>query len=113
MLELTADAKKELDAYFADKEKSPVRIYLAPGGCSGPRLSLALDDPNQNDATFEVEGYTFCMDKEMAQEATFLKVGISYQGFVVDSDLEIPAGAGGGSCGSSCGGCGSSGSCCS
>ena len=32
MFELTPNAKKELDAYFADKEKSPIRIYLAPGG---------------------------------------------------------------------------------
>ncbi len=32
MFELTANAKKELDAYFANKEKKPVRIYLAPGG---------------------------------------------------------------------------------
>lgn len=32
MLELTANAQKELDAYFADKEKAPIRIYLAPGG---------------------------------------------------------------------------------
>jgi Fe-S cluster assembly iron-binding protein IscA len=32
MLEITDNARRELDAYFADKEKSPIRIYLAPGG---------------------------------------------------------------------------------
>lgn len=32
MIELTESARKELDAYFADKDKSPIRIYLAPGG---------------------------------------------------------------------------------
>ena len=32
MLQVSENAKKELDAYFADKEKTPVRIYLAPGG---------------------------------------------------------------------------------
>ena len=41
MLELTDSACKELESYFADKEKSDIRIYLAPGGCCGPQLMLA------------------------------------------------------------------------
>jgi Fe-S cluster assembly iron-binding protein IscA len=32
MFELTENARKELDAYFADKQKNPIRVYLAPGG---------------------------------------------------------------------------------
>jgi Fe-S cluster assembly iron-binding protein IscA len=32
MFTLTESAHKELAAYFADKEKSGIRIYLAPGG---------------------------------------------------------------------------------
>lgn len=32
MIVLTDNARKELNAYFADKETSPIRIYLAPGG---------------------------------------------------------------------------------
>ncbi len=32
MIELTDTARKELESYFADKELSPIRIYLAPGG---------------------------------------------------------------------------------
>lgn len=32
MLEVSENALKELDTYFANKEKSPIRIYLAPGG---------------------------------------------------------------------------------
>lgn len=32
MFEITESALKELEAYFADKEKTPIRIYLAPGG---------------------------------------------------------------------------------
>ena len=42
MLTLTDAAQKELEGFFADREKATVRIYLAPGGCSGPRLALAL-----------------------------------------------------------------------
>jgi len=32
MFTLTESAKKQLDSYFADKEKSPIRIYLSSGG---------------------------------------------------------------------------------
>ena len=32
MVELTDNAQKELQAYFADKEVTPIRIYLAAGG---------------------------------------------------------------------------------
>lgn len=32
MLEVTESARKELDAYFAGKDKATIRVYLAPGG---------------------------------------------------------------------------------
>lgn len=32
MITITESARKELDAYFVDKEKSPVRVYMAAGG---------------------------------------------------------------------------------
>ena len=53
MVQLSDSARTELDAFFTDKPKSGIRIYLAPGGCSGPRLALALDEPTENDKSFE------------------------------------------------------------
>ncbi|CCO22566.1 HesB/YadR/YfhF-family protein (fragment) [Maridesulfovibrio hydrothermalis AM13 = DSM 14728] len=32
MVELTEAAIKQLENYFADKDKTPIRIYLATGG---------------------------------------------------------------------------------
>jgi hypothetical protein len=32
MVELTVSAKTQLDGYFAEKEKTPIRIYLSNGG---------------------------------------------------------------------------------
>ncbi len=32
MFELTEAAAKQLEGYFQDKEKSPIRVYLAAGG---------------------------------------------------------------------------------
>ncbi len=32
MLTLTEEARKELESYFADKDRGTIRVYLAPGG---------------------------------------------------------------------------------
>ncbi len=32
MLTVSESARKELEAYFADKDKQTIRIFLAPGG---------------------------------------------------------------------------------
>lgn len=32
MIDMTDSARKELEAFFAEKEKGTIRIYLAPGG---------------------------------------------------------------------------------
>ena len=31
MIQLTDNARKELDSFFADKKKDPIRIYLSAG----------------------------------------------------------------------------------
>ncbi|NJB66559.1 Fe-S cluster assembly iron-binding protein IscA [Desulfobaculum xiamenense] len=112
MIEITDAARKELVAFFADKEASPVRVYLAPGGCSGPRLSLALDTPGDGDETFDLgDNLTFVIDRALLDKAQPISIDLSYHGFTLESALEL--GGHGGSCGSgSCGGCGSSSSCC-
>lgn len=32
MIKLTENARKELEAFFSDKPRSGIRIFLAPGG---------------------------------------------------------------------------------
>ena len=104
MVELTDSARQELDAYFADKEKSSIRIFIAPGGCSGPQLALALDDATDNDVTFDSSDYTFVVEKGLAEEGKPFSVDITAMGFAVASKLEL--GGGDGSCCGSCGSCG-------
>ena len=108
MFTLTENARQELDAFFADKEKSSIRLYLAPGGCSGPRLSLALDDVREDDVTQEDAGYTFCIDKELWDTIEGATINVSPLGFLVTPEKPLPSfgGCGCTSCGSgSCGGC--------
>lgn len=101
MLELTDSARAELDAYFAGRSKTPIRVYLAPGGCSGPRLALALDQPNGDDTVFDSNGYSFCVNTELLAAAKNITVGFSPAGFALDS--ELPVGGGCSSCRSNCG----------
>lgn len=109
MLEISDAAKGELIKYFEEHDNSPVRVYLAPGGCSGPRLSLALDQKKDDDEGFDVgDGIQFVINKELLEEAKPVRIDLTYAGFTVDSELEL----GGGGCGSGCGsggGCGTSG----
>lgn len=108
MFELTDTARGELDAFFEDKEKSPIRVYLAPGGCAGPRLALALDQPGDEDKVFDNNGYSFCVNTELMDAAKNIKVDFSGMGFSVESELELGGGGCSPSCCSSCGsGCGS------
>lgn len=101
MFELTESACKELDAYFDGKDKTPIRVYLAPGGCSGPRLSLALDEPNEADRIFDDKGYSFCVNTELLEHAKNIKIDFSDMGFSIQSELSL----GGGGC-SGCTACG-------
>ena len=100
------NARKELEAYFADKERQTIRVYLAPGGCSGPRLVLALDEPGDEDARFEQDGFAFCINKELLQQVKSVSIDLSYLGFTVTPEVPLPS-SGGSSCGGCCGSCGS------
>ena len=101
MITLTDSAQKELDAYFDGKEKSAVRVYLAHGGCSGPRLALALDEPSAEDASFEQGGYTFCVNEALLAQAKTITIDCTPVGFTVDSQISF----GGGGCAGCSGGC--------
>lgn len=102
---LTPEAKKELDAYFEGKEKGDIRIFMAPGGCSGPRLVLALDEPKDEDEVLDVDGYKFCIDKNLANDTGDIRIELNDMGFMVIPEKPLPQPAGGG-CGGCCGGCG-------
>ena len=112
MITLSEAARDQLDGYFADKEKSPLRIFLA-GGCCGPKLSLALDEPRDNDEAVEAHGYTLLAEKQLLAAAGAISIDAGEYGFSVESEIPLSGGDGGCGCGSGCGGgdSGSSGGC--
>ena len=103
MIEVTDAACREMDAYFDGKDKMPIRICLTPGGCSGPRLGLALDTPGDADDVFNERGYVFCINKELLNVLKGIKLDFSDQGFSIESE-EGFGGSGGGcsACQSEC-----------
>lgn len=103
MINVSESAKQELAKYFEDKEIQPIRVYLADGGCSGPALSLALDDPRDGDKTVEKDDLTFLINEELAEVSGEVSIDMTQYGFTVVSEKELPNQ--GGSCGSCCGSC--------
>lgn len=101
MITISKGAVTELDAFFADKPKSCIRVYLAPGGCSGPRLALALDEAGEDDASFSDSGYDFCIAKVLLEQTGKVSIDVIPMGFIVASENPLP---GGGGCMSGCGG---------
>lgn len=106
MIKLTENAKKELTAFFADKEKSTIRVFLAPGGWRGPKLSLALDETKSDDTTLEVDGFSFCIETSLLNQIGSATIDISYMGFTIEPENPIDSGSSSG-----CSTCGSGGSC--
>ncbi|MDR2825308.1 MAG: IscA/HesB family protein [Deltaproteobacteria bacterium] len=105
MFTVTDEAKQELEGFFSDKEKASVRVYLTAGGCSGPRLALALDQALDSDSIFDEKGFKFCMDTELYAKAQDITIDSGYMGFIVQSTVPLAQEGGGCSCCS--GGCGS------
>jgi iron-sulfur cluster assembly protein len=105
MLEVTELAVKNLKSYMQEnKIDSALRVAIMQGGWSGPSLGLALDEPKDNDKTFEEEGLTFLVDDDLLKQCNQIKVDFldagHRSGFSISSTVPI---AGGGSCGSGCG----------
>lgn len=113
MITMSEAARDQLDGYFADKDKTPIRVFLA-GGCCGPKLSLALDELRDGDETVTALGYTLLAEKELLAAAGQISIDAGEHGFSVES--ANPLEGGGGGCGGGCGassGCGSDGCGCS
>jgi Fe-S cluster assembly iron-binding protein IscA len=100
MITLSDTARKELDEYFAGREKDGVRVFLA-GGCGGSRLALALDEATADDDVFEDGGYTLCIEKDLYSRTGSVSIDMGQMGFIVDSEMELPDEGG---C-ATCGGC--------
>ena len=102
MLEITKSATDKIAELLRDREVSPIRIFLNSGGCGGPSLAMVLDEPNDTDDVFDIDGFKYIVDKEFMKEAESIKVDFSGFGFQFDCAIEFEEG---------CSGCGTSSAC--
>jgi iron-sulfur cluster assembly protein len=104
MFEVTETATEKVREFFKSRDGiSPLRVFIAGSGCSGPQLGMALDEPGENDEIIEADGFTFLIEKPLLEEAKPIKVDyvVSPQGegFIISSGMKKPSGCGGGCCG--------------
>ncbi len=90
MFTLSESAKKELEAFFSQNERSHIRIFPGQSACTGSKLALALDTPDENDNTFQLEGYDFCIEKSLLDLIKGASIDLSYKGFVVEPIVDLP-----------------------
>ncbi len=118
MLEVSDLAVTKVKEYLVENNiTSAVRVAIMAGGCSGPVLSLALDEKKEKDKVYEYDGLNFLVEGAVTATCGAIKVdyiqetsgcgcsGSGGAGFSVSS--EKPLASGGGGCGGSC----SSGTC--
>lgn len=103
MLKITDKAKEVLDQHFEEKEKEPIRIYVA-SACSGTRLALGIDSAKEGDETINLEGYDFVVDQELLEQAKPMVIDLTPMGIEISSSLVFEQAEGG--CGTGCCGCG-------
>lgn len=103
MLSVTENAQKQIACFFEETAPKPIRVFLS-NGCGGPQISMALDEEGPDDRTFEFAGVQYLVDKTFLTQAQPIEIDFAGNGFTISSSLELASG---------CGGCGSSGQCCS
>ena len=101
MFQVSETAQTEIAAYFSDKELKPLRVFLYPGGCSGPQLVMALDEKKDGDDIYEINGVEFVIEKELLLEAQPVKIDYLETGFTINSSLKPQEGG----CSGCSGGC--------
>jgi Fe-S cluster assembly iron-binding protein IscA len=103
VFEISDTAKQQIADYFQGKDIEPIRVFLHQGGCAGSSLALALDELKESDDHFEIDDFTFVIDKALMEEAKPVRIDFMGMGFKVESSLKLGGGG--------CSGCSSGGSC--
>jgi len=107
MISLSDAAKAELENFFKVQDKAPVRVCVQEdeGGRRFLGMLLEEDDP-ADDQVFEVEGYRFLVDNDLAGALEAIQIDVVDGDFVIRFKARADGQAG---CGCGCGGgCGDS-----
>jgi Fe-S cluster assembly iron-binding protein IscA len=81
MFQVTPLATRQMAKYFEGREITPVRILYNSGGCGPSSFAMALDEPNDSDEIFEIEGFTYLLNRQMLTEMQPITVDFKTIGF--------------------------------
>lgn len=98
MLQVSEKATEMLKEYFKDREPLPtIRIYLSPGGWSGPSLGMVLDEPLTDDEVFKKDGITYAINKQLYEQVNPIQVDYietaKGSGYRITSNLQKSCGS--------------------
>ena len=100
-IKVDKEALAELKSILAEKEitETTVRLFVAGMGCSGPQFNLSIDEKNDDDLSTEEDGFTFVVEKSLADEfggfsIKFFNEG-GQRGIYVDPDIKFEGGCSG------------------
>lgn len=91
MIKLSEKAKQELVEVLEDKAQKdhPLRVHVSAIGWGGPRFGLALDEKQEEDNIYEVEGFNFIVEKSIEEQYGPFEIDYSGgwigKGFVITS----------------------------
>lgn len=89
----------EVLAAQADKPQN-IRVFMGPGGCSGPSFGLGLDNVNDGDLQENIHGINFVIEPGVFESVGEIKVEWAGSGYAVQPVKPLASACG--SC-SSCG----------
>jgi HesB-like selenoprotein len=74
VVEITLSAKKYIDEVLEMNNANGIRVYFAGMGWGGPKLGLALDEPENSDVIEEINGIRVAFDQRIKDQTTALKL---------------------------------------
>ena len=92
MFSVSTSARRALREYFRGKKPRTMRVFMKQGACGGPRLVLGMDELNDDDAVFRIEGLSYGIERNVFE--TIKPVTIDF----VDNAFQISAAGTAGGC---------------
>jgi Fe-S cluster assembly iron-binding protein IscA len=67
---------------------------------------MAMDEPKESDATYDIDGFQYIIDNDLQKQAAPVKVDFTGTGFKIESAMKFEKSS------TSCSGCGTTSECC-
>lgn len=74
VMEITLSAKNYIQEVLELNDANGIRVYFSGMGWGGPKLGLALDEPETTDIIEEINGIRVAFDPRIKDQTTTLKL---------------------------------------